>query len=61
MDRLDITEAARILDQDHYDLKDVKERVLEFLAVRKLNPEGKALSSVSWVPPVLARPAWECP
>lgn len=42
VDRLDITEAARILDQDHYDLKDVKERVLEFLAVRKLNPEGKA-------------------
>ena len=41
-DRLDIKEAARILDQDHYDLKDVKERVLEFLAVRKLNPEGKA-------------------
>ncbi|HPF32134.1 MAG TPA: endopeptidase La, partial [Candidatus Sabulitectum sp.] len=41
-DRLDIDEAARILDQDHYDLKDVKERVLEFLAVRKLNPEGKA-------------------
>ncbi|PIE52943.1 endopeptidase La [Candidatus Fermentibacteria bacterium] len=41
-DRLDITEAARILNQDHYDLKDVKERVLEFLAVRKLNPEGKA-------------------
>ncbi len=41
-DRLDIREAARILDQDHYDLKDVKERVLEFLAVRKLNPQGKA-------------------
>lgn len=41
-DRLDIAAAARILDEDHYDLKDVKERVLEFLAVRKLNPEGKA-------------------
>ncbi len=41
-DRLDIAEAGRILDQDHYDLKDVKERVLEFLAVRKLNPKGKA-------------------
>jgi ATP-dependent Lon protease len=36
-DQLDIERAARILDQDHYDLKDVKERVLEFLAVRKLN------------------------
>lgn len=41
-ERLDIKEAGRILDQDHYDLKDVKERVLEFLAVRKLNPQGKA-------------------
>lgn len=41
-DRLDIAEAGRILDRDHYDLKDVKERVLEFLAVRKLNPKGKA-------------------
>ena len=41
-DRLDIGEAKRILDKDHYDLIDVKERVLEFLAVRKLNPAGKA-------------------
>jgi ATP-dependent Lon protease len=36
-DRLDIEQARRILDEDHYDLRDVKERVLEFLAVRKLN------------------------
>jgi ATP-dependent Lon protease len=36
-DRLDIDKARRILDEDHYDLRDVKERVLEFLAVRKLN------------------------
>ncbi len=42
IDRLDIEEADRILNEDHYDLKDVKERVLEFLAVRKLNPDGKA-------------------
>ena len=41
-DRLDIDEAGRILNEDHYDLQDVKERVLEFLAVRKLNPSGKA-------------------
>ena len=41
-DRLDIEEAERILNEDHYDLKDVKQRVLEFLAVRKLNPTGKA-------------------
>ncbi|MFO8182788.1 MAG: endopeptidase La [Candidatus Aegiribacteria sp.] len=41
-DRLDISRAGRVLEEDHYDLKDVKERVLEFLAVRKLNPGGKA-------------------
>lgn len=36
-DRLDIGEAAKILDYDHYGLKKVKERILEFLAVRKLS------------------------
>ncbi len=37
----DIEEAARILDEDHYGLAKVKERILEFLAVRKLNPGMK--------------------
>ena len=41
-DRLDINKAERILNRDHYDLKKVKKRVLEFLAVRKLNPAGKS-------------------
>ncbi len=41
-DRLDLGRARRILDADHFDLKDVKQRVLEFLAVRRLNPSGKA-------------------
>ncbi|MCD4701362.1 MAG: endopeptidase La [Candidatus Aegiribacteria sp.] len=41
-DSLDIHRAQVVLEKDHYDLKDVKERVLEFLAVRKLNPCGKA-------------------
>ena len=36
-DRLDIGEAAKFLDHDHYGLKKVKERILEFLAVRKLS------------------------
>lgn len=36
-DRLDIGEAAKILDHDHYGLKKVKERILDFLAVRKLS------------------------
>jgi len=40
-EKLDIVEAERILNEDHYGLKKVKERVLEFLAVRKLNPEMK--------------------
>ncbi len=38
-DNLDITHARRVLDEDHYDLEDVKERILEFLAVRRLRQE----------------------
>src|SRR5215470_8248182 len=41
-DRIDITEARRILDEDHYGLPKVKQRILEYLAVRKLKPEGKS-------------------
>ncbi|MFN3742249.1 MAG: endopeptidase La [Anaerolineales bacterium] len=40
-DNLDIQHARQILDQDHYGLEDVKERILEFLAVRKLRLERK--------------------
>ena len=36
-----IDEARRILDDDHYGLAKVKRRILEYLAVRKLNPEGR--------------------
>ena len=39
-DAIDIAEARRILDADHYGLEKVKKRILEFLAVRKLNPSG---------------------
>ncbi|MFP4345871.1 MAG: endopeptidase La [Anaerolineales bacterium] len=38
-DNLDIGHAREVLDEDHYDLEDVKERILEFLAVRKLRME----------------------
>ena len=38
-DNLDIARARKILDEDHYDLKDIKERLLEYLAVRKLRLE----------------------
>ncbi|MEX1248450.1 MAG: endopeptidase La [Anaerolineales bacterium] len=40
-DKLDIPHARKVLDQDHYGLKDVKERILEYLAVRKLRVERK--------------------
>lgn len=40
-DRLDIIEAKRILDQDHYDLERVKDRILDYLAVRKLKSDMK--------------------
>jgi ATP-dependent Lon protease len=39
---VDIEQARSILDQDHYGLEKVKRRILEFLAVRKLNPEGRS-------------------
>jgi ATP-dependent Lon protease len=39
---VDIEQARAILDQDHYGLEKVKRRILEFLAVRKLNPEGRS-------------------
>ncbi len=38
-DKLEISFARQVLDEDHYDLEDVKERILEFLAVRKLRQE----------------------
>src|SRR5262245_64832685 len=41
-DKINLGEATRILDEDHYGLEDVKDRVLEFLAVRKLQMERAA-------------------
>ncbi len=41
-DNLDVAHARAVLDEDHYDLKDIKERILEYLAVRKLRLERKA-------------------
>jgi ATP-dependent Lon protease len=41
-DSIDIAEARRILDEDHYGLPKIKRRILEYLAVRKLNPEGRS-------------------
>jgi len=41
-DSLDIARARQVLDEDHFGLKDVKERILEHLGVLKLNPNAKA-------------------
>ena len=40
-DDLDIKRARRILEHDHYDLEKIKQRIVEFLAVRRLNPNGR--------------------
>ena len=40
-DMLDIARAKEILDEDHYGLDKIKDRILEFLSVRKLNPQSK--------------------
>lgn len=43
-DEIDIPRARQILDEDHYDLERIKDRILEYLAVRKLKQEAAALS-----------------
>jgi ATP-dependent Lon protease len=41
-ENIDIERARKVLDEDHYGLDKVKRRILEYLAVRKLNPEGRS-------------------
>ncbi|HZD39754.1 MAG TPA: endopeptidase La [Terriglobales bacterium] len=41
-ERIDLPQARQILDTDHYDLEKIKKRIVEFLAVRKLMPQGKS-------------------
>ena len=41
-ERIDIAEARKILDEDHYGLEKIKKRILEYLAVRKLSPDGRS-------------------
>jgi ATP-dependent Lon protease len=40
-DNLDLDNAGKVLDEDHYGLEEVKDRILEFLAVRKLKPDAR--------------------
>jgi ATP-dependent Lon protease len=49
-DDLDLQHARAVLDEDHYDIEQVKDRILEFLAVRKLNPGARG-SIVCFVGP----------
>ncbi|MFO1075137.1 MAG: endopeptidase La [Geminicoccaceae bacterium] len=41
-DRIDVVEARQVLDEDHFDLDKIKQRIIEYLAVRKLAPEGRS-------------------
>ena len=50
-DKLDVKAAEEKLNADHYGLQKVKERILEILAVRKLEPDIKGRSSVWWALP----------
>ena len=50
-DNLDLAHAREVLDADHYDIDKIKERILEFLAVRKLTHEGGGTSILCFVGP----------
>ena len=55
-DNLDLKHARTVLDRDHYDIERVKDRILEFLAVRKLKPDARSSIVCSWDRPAWARP-----
>jgi ATP-dependent Lon protease len=50
-DNLDLAHARAVLDEDHYDIERVKDRILEFLAVRKLKPDAHGSSILCLVGP----------
>ncbi len=52
---IDIAEARRILDEDHFGLEKIKRRIVEYLAVRKLAPHGKAPILCFVGPPVVGK------
>jgi ATP-dependent Lon protease len=56
-DRLDPIEARRVLDEDHYDLDKVKERIVEYLAVQKLRQSQGEKPAAAPAPDAAARPA----
>src|SRR5438477_5816862 len=54
-EKVDIIKARQVLDKDHYDREKVKERILEFLAVLELKPQGKAPILCFVCPPVVGK------
>src|SRR2546425_5617455 len=54
---IDIGEARKVLDEDHYDLEKIKRRILEYLAVKKLNPNGKSPILCFVGPPGVGKPS----
>jgi ATP-dependent Lon protease len=50
-DNLDLAHAREVLDADHYDIEKVKDRILEFLAVRKLKPDAHASAILCFLGP----------
>ncbi len=52
-DNLDVKHARQVLDEDHYDLNDIKDRILEYLAVRKLRAERKGQDVAPEAPPAI--------
>jgi ATP-dependent Lon protease len=57
-DRLDLNMAEQILEEDHYGLKKVKERIIEYLAVRQLAKNLKGPSCAWWDHPVWVKLPW---
>ena len=56
-ERADVAQARKILDKEHYGLDKVKERVLEFIAVRQLNPDAKGKILCLVGPPGVGKPS----
>jgi ATP-dependent Lon protease len=54
-EKIDLSEARRMLDEDHFGLDKIKKRILEFLAVRKLNPTGHSPILCFVAPPGVAK------
>lgn len=59
-ERVNVDAVRRALDRDHFGMEKVKERILESIAVRQMNPEGMGRSSALWALRAWARPRLLC-